>query len=185
MIIYFSSIVIKVVQRSSNHSNFLHTILTTVNTNNIIQNQIMGFRFFFLKGLILMDTSDNVWVIQYGSYVSYFGEIYLEINSFELVLGRVNNGCGLLCGTIDFVQIEYIFWPLTFWVKSWSKWIRIWSKSDLTPTRVNFRLVQKVDFSIEINFTHFSVIYLFGVKSSLDQIQIHFWCINLVTTEFW
>ena len=53
--------------------------------------------------------SHTLWVIQYGSYMSYCGEIYLEINSFELVLGRVNNGCGLLCGTIDFVQIEYIF----------------------------------------------------------------------------
>ena len=86
MIIYFSSIVIKVVQRSSNHSNFLHTILTTVNTNNIIQNQIMVFS-FFLKGSrsffqhFLMDTSNNVCVI------CPIVVIYLEINSFELVLG--------------------------------------------------------------------------------------------------
>ena len=40
----------------------------------------------------------------YESYMSYVVVIYLEINSFELVLGRVNNGCGLLCGTIDFVE---------------------------------------------------------------------------------
>lgn len=87
----------------------------------------------------------------YESYMSYVVVIYLEINSFELVLGRVNNGCGLLCGTIDFVEST-----------SFDLWLfgsnpdqnGFWSKPDLTPIRVNFRPVQKVRFLNNFNFPH-------------------------------